>query len=134
MEDQVCSTAGDETPLGSVVTHTLSSAIPIISAAITTNNEAIPSLDDGTRAVNSHSRGGGGEEPLQQQFDTVKVVSSNGASSSGLMCVVGQDGQTLILSDAEGRENIISGVTPDILQQVKFNISDNHVTFQYRRV
>ena len=43
------------------------------------------------------------------------VSSSN---SGGLMCVVGQDGQTLILSDAEGRENIISGVTPDILQQV----------------
>ena len=45
-------------------------------------------------------------------------TSSAGGSGGGLMCVVGQDGQTLILSDAEGRENIISGVTPDILQQV----------------
>ena len=51
------------------------------------------------------------------------TLSSNNTSAAGssggeLMCVVGQDGQTLILSDAEGRENIISGVTPDILQQV----------------
>ena len=45
-------------------------------------------------------------------------TSAAGSSGGGLMCVVGQDGQTLILSDAEGRENIISGVTPDILQQV----------------
>ena len=45
-------------------------------------------------------------------------TSAAGESGGGLMCVVGQDGQTLILSDAEGRENIISGVTPDILQQV----------------
>ena len=45
-------------------------------------------------------------------------TSSSASSVGGLTCVVGQDGQTLILSDAEGRENIISGVTPDILQQV----------------
>ena len=45
-------------------------------------------------------------------------TSSPASSVGGLTCVVGQDGQTLILSDAEGRENIISGVTPDILQQV----------------
>ena len=45
-------------------------------------------------------------------------TSSSASSVGGLTCVVGQDGQTLILSDADGRENIISGVTPDILQQV----------------
>ena len=49
---------------------------------------------------------------------TSSSTSVAGGSGGGLMCVVGQDGQTLILSDSEGRENIISGVTPDILQQV----------------
>ena len=55
------------------------------------------------------------------QAGIVSKLSLGGNQTSvggGLMCVVGQDGQTLILSDAEGRENIISGVTPDILQQV----------------
>ena len=58
--------------------------------------------------------------PHNQVPSVSKVtLSGNPASGGGgLMCVVGQDGQTLILSDAEGRENIISGVTPDILQQV----------------
>ena len=52
--------------------------------------------------------------------NSVESISKSGFArgGAGLMCVVGQDGQTLILSDAEGRENIISGVTPDILQQV----------------
>ena len=54
--------------------------------------------------------------PNQQGVSKVSPVSHT--SGVGLVCVVGQDGQTLILSDAEGRENIISGVTPDILQQV----------------
>ena len=55
----------------------------------------------------------------QSQTSSVSKVSlGNSSNAGGLMCVVGQDGQTLILSDAEGRENIISGVTPDILQQV----------------
>ena len=49
---------------------------------------------------------------------TSSRASVAGGSEGALMCVVGQDGQTLILSDSEGRENIISGVTPDILQQV----------------
>ena len=55
------------------------------------------------------------------QVGSVSKVSLSGnhiSGGGGLMCVVGQDGQTLILSDADGRENIISGVTPDILQQV----------------
>ena len=55
-------------------------------------------------------------QPNQQ--DVSKISPVNHTSGVGLVCVVGQDGQTLILSDAEGRENIISGVTPDILQQV----------------
>ena len=56
--------------------------------------------------------------PQSQTSSVSKVSLGNSSNSGGLMCVVGQDGQTLILSDAEGRENIISGVTPDILQQV----------------
>ena len=56
--------------------------------------------------------------PQTQTENVSKDTLSGSNISGGLMCVVGQDGQTLILSDAEGRENIISGVTPDILQQV----------------
>ena len=56
--------------------------------------------------------------PQNQTANASNASLVSSSNSGGLMCVVGQDGQTLILSDAEGRENIISGVTPDILQQV----------------
>ena len=59
--------------------------------------------------------------PINQTGNVSKVALGSSSNAGGLMCVVGQDGQTLILSDGEGRENIISGVTPDILQQVSIS-------------
>ena len=62
--------------------------------------------------------------PQNQTANASNTSLVNSSNAGGLMCVVGQDGQTLILSDAEGRENIISGVTPDILQQVRRIMND----------
>lgn len=64
--------------------------------------------------------------PQNQATNASNTSLVNSSNAGGLMCVVGQDGQTLILSDAEGRENIISGVTPDILQQVCRIMNDSN--------
>ena len=87
------------------------------------NNRASVSVASTESAIMVHasSSSSAPQNPSSSAFNVASnttKTSSSASSVGGLTCVVGQDGQTLILSDAEGRENIISGVTPDILQQV----------------